>query len=257
MRKVDFKTSQGFSLFELVIVISLMAFIFVAAVPNFSLRTGAEAQTNVNKLSADVRAAFDTAVLTGKPYRMVFNLASGEYWLETTERKEFFLGDAKQPRDLSEEEENDEVEGFDQTFKEYEDLAGDAIADSDAEKEIPPSSPLLAAKERLRKPKWTKVTNSEWRGRSVGPVLIFKGIQAEHHAGIQSFAELGERARAMIYFFPSGYAEKAVLYLAFRKGDFEFDEKLSPYRLIIDSYSGTAEISSSAEELDINSDERN
>jgi len=249
--------NRGFTLFELILVISLMAFIFVVAIPNFSLRTTAEAQTNVNKLAADVRAAFDTAVLMGKPYRMVFSLVSGEYWLETTDRVDFFLGDTKSPRDLTEEEERDEIEGFDQVFKEYEDLAGDAISDSEDDKDIPPSSPVLMAKDKLRKPKWQRVQNLEWRGRNVGPVLIFKGIQAEHHAGMQSFVELGEKARAMIYFFPSGYAEKAALYLAFRKGDVEFDEKIAPYRLIIDSYTGTAEISSSPEEVDVQVDERN
>lgn len=247
----------GFTLFELVIVISLMAFMFVIAIPNVSIRSSAEAQTNVNKLAADVRAAFDLAVLTGKPYRMVFQLLSGDYWLETTDREDFFLGDAKVPRDPSADEERDEVEGFDQTFKEYEDLAGDALSDAGEDKEIPPSSPLLQAKERLRKPKWTKVESSEWRGRSVGSVLLFSGIQAEHHQGIQRFSELGEQARAMVYFFPSGYAERAALYLAFRKGDAEIDDKISPYRVLIDSYSGTAAISSGSEEVDLNADERN
>ena len=256
MQGHDIQKSRGFTLFELILVISLMAFIFAVAIPNFSMRTVAEAQTNVNKLAADVSAAFDTAVLTGKPYRLVFNMMSGEYWLESASHPEFFLGDSKVPRDLSDEEEKEEVEGFDQTFKEYEDLAGEAIADSGDEKAIPPSSPLLMAKEKLRKVKWSRVSNLEWQGRTVGPVLIFKGIQAEHHVSIQTFAELGDRARAMIYFFPSGYAEKAVLYLAFRKGDSEIDEKTSPYRVVIDSYMGTAEISSSAEEVDIGADDR-
>lgn len=233
-----------------------MAFMFVVVMPNMSLRTTAEADSNVNKLAADVRAVFDTAVLLGKPHRMVFNLMSGEYWVEASDRSDFFMGNEKSPRDLTEEEERDEIEGFDQVFKEYEDLAGEAIADSGDDKEIPASSPVILAKEKLRKPKWHRVTSLEWRNRSVGPVLIFKGIQAEHHSGIQSFVELGDRARAMIYFFPSGYAEKAVLYLSFRKGDFDFDEKIAPYRLVVDSYTGTAEVSSSTEEVDINADDR-
>lgn len=229
-----------------------MAGAFAFMIPNFSTRSVTEGQTKLIRLGSDVRAAFDMAVLTGKPYRLVFEMYSGLYWLEECDHADFFFGDQKLGHDPTEEEEKEQSAAFDEEFKEYESAAGDAFKDPSGDKELHPSSPLIQAKEKLRPPKWTRVNNLEWQPRPLGPVLIIKEMQAEHHATKQTLNELGEKARGMIYFMPGGYAERSVIYLAYRKGDADIDETKTPYTIKVDSYSGTIEMVSGTEEVDVN-----
>ena len=250
------KRSSGFTLIELVLVIALMVFVYAVAIPQFSLQTGSEVATKLGQLTVDIRSAYDTAVLSGRPHRMVFELVSGDYWLESTDRNEFYLGEEKLDRDLTEEEEADEREAFESEFAELEDLAGSIVVDPESEDEIRPTSPVINAKDRLALPTWTKITSMEWRDRTVGPYLIIQDVQAEHHGRKQDFLEMGEATRVFIYFFPHGYAEKAVIHIAYRLDDMTIDEEKSPYTVIIDPFTGVAFVKEGYEEVDVHSDDK-
>src|ERR1044072_2515869 len=99
--------SGGFSLIEVIVVIALIAFVYTVALPQINQRTGAETATKLNELAGDVRSAYDLSVLTGKTYRMVFMLNSGDYWLEEADRPDVYLGMDKIDRDPTEAEEKD------------------------------------------------------------------------------------------------------------------------------------------------------
>jgi prepilin-type N-terminal cleavage/methylation domain-containing protein len=245
---------SGFSLIEVIIVVALIAFVYTVAIPQFSMRSGAETANKLNQLASDVRSAFDQSVLTRKTYRLVFELASGNYWLEEASTEHVFLGSDKADRDLTENEEKDAQLAFDAKLQEYTDLAGQAVTDPESDKEIPAVSPVLQAKNLLKKPKWTRVENMEWSMRSLAPVLIIQDMQSEHHAGKQSFQELGQEARAMIYFFPNGYVQKAVLHIAYRKGDTDIDDTQEPYTVITSPNEGTADIVAGYVEVNVHDD---
>jgi len=245
------RATAGFTLIEIIVVISLIAFSVSIVAPRLTQRTESEAITKVNRLAEDVRSAFDLAVLTGRPYRMVVMMMSGEYWLETTDRKDFFLADKRIERELSEEEEKEASNKFDETFEDYERLAGEEIPAPEGDAKIKPESPLLKAKELLRPPKWTKVQNLEWNKRYLGPVFVVASAQAEHHAQIQKMVDLGDNARIMLYFFPSGYVERAKMTLSYRLGENGIDEQEKPYVVNTDPYSGTVEITVGADESEI------
>ena len=98
----------GFSLIEIILVIAIMGMIYAVALPNLGIISQTESAQKISDLNGDIRAAFDMAVLNGKPYRLAFHFPSGDYWLETTDREHFFLGDAKLERDLSPEEVEEE-----------------------------------------------------------------------------------------------------------------------------------------------------
>jgi len=248
-------SNSGFSLIEVIIVVALIAFVYAVAIPQFSMRSGAETANKLNQLAGDVRAAFDQAVLTRKAYRLVFELASGDYWLEESSSEHFFLGSEKSDRDLTESEEKEADLAFESRMQEYIDLAGDAVNDPESDKEIPPTSPVVMAKNALRKPKWSPVENMEWSRRSLAPTLIIQDMQSEHHWGKQSFLELGPEGRAMIYFFPSGYVQKAVIHIAYRKGDSDIDDSQEPYTMTTIPNEGVAEIVSGYVEVNVH-DER-
>lgn len=239
------------TLIEIIIVISLMAIIYTVALPNFKARSSAEASTKLGQLASDVRGAFDMAVLYRKPHRLVFDFPTGDYWLETTDRAEFYLGDGKLDRDPTSEEEKEAQEAFNEQFKEYEDLAGKEISDPDNERVIHPSSPVVQAKDKLKPVKWTKVETREWGKRTIGPYLAFQDIQAEHHRDKQAFAQLGENGQAHLYFFPAGYVERFVAHVAPRKNDHEIDEAATPYTVTTQPYAGTAEVVSGYQDINV------
>lgn len=242
---------QGMTLLEIIIVIALMGIIYTVAMPNLSSRSTSEAATKLGQLATDVRGAFDMAVLYRQPYRLVFNFVSGEYWLETTYERDFYLGDDKLDRDPTEEEVQEAAAKFDEDFETYVELAGKEVRDPDNDRIIKPTSPVVAAKDRLRPVKWTRVETREWGVRSLGPVLIIEDMQAEHHREKQTAGELAEKARGFLYFFPAGYVERMVMHVAFRKGDSEIDENQLPYIVRTNPYSGTATVTSGNEEYNV------
>lgn len=246
--------ASAFSLIEVIIVVALIAFVYTVAIPQFSMPSGAETANKLNQLASDVRSAFDMSVLTKKTYRLVFELASGNYWLEEASTEQVFLGSDKADRDLTESEEKDEQLAFDAKLQEYTELAGQTVNDPENEKEIPPTSPVLQAKNVLKKPTWSRIENMEWGMRSLAPALIIQDMQSEHHASKQSFQELGQDARAMIYFFPNGYVQKAVLHIAYRKGDAEIDDSQEPYTVVTNPHEGTADILSGYVEVNVHDD---
>lgn len=248
--------TSGFSLIEVIIVVSLMAFIYSVAIPQFSMRSGAETANKLNQLAGDIRSAFDMSVLTKKTYRIVFELTSGDYWLEEANGENVFLGSEKADRDLNETEEKDAAIAFDGKMEEYKALAGTAVTDPGTEKEIAPTSPILLAKNALKKPTWSPVENMEWTRRSLAPVLIIKDMQTEHHGGKQSAQDLGQGqdAHVMMYFFPNGYVEKTVIHISYRKNDFDIDDSQEPYTIITVPIEGVAEIESGYVEVNVHDD---
>ena len=97
------------------------------------------------------------------------------------------------------------------------------------------------------------IEDGEWSRRSLGPELIIVSIQAEHHRSRQSLESTGEGARAMIYFFPQGYVEKAVIYINEPKKDSDTTER-PPYTLVTEPYEGTAEQLEEFQEVDVSRD---
>lgn len=243
--------SSGFTLIEIIIVIATIVFVYSVALPQFSLRTGSEIASKIGRLVSDIRNAYDLAVLSGKNYRLVINFISGDYWLEEADQKDIVLGDEKGDHDPTDAEEKERIEVFDERFKEYEDLAGETFTDPATDEEIKPVSPVVQAKDKLRPPKWTKVTAQEWSSRTIGPFLIFQDVQAEHHKEKQTADDQGKDARAFIYFFPSGYVEKSVIHIAYRVGDSGVDTDKPPYTISVDPSTGTSDVVSSYEEVDV------
>lgn len=248
--------AKGFSLIEVIIVVALIAFVYTVAIPQFSLRTGAEAANKVNQLSSDIRNAYDLSVLSGKSYRMVLYFATGEYWLEEPDRAEIFLGDAKLDRDPTDQEEKDQAASFEDEFKEYEDLAGEIVKDSEKGDEIPPTSPVVEAKDKLNKPKWAPVDSPEWGKRTMGGSLMFKDMQAEHHGHKQEIGDLGQEARGFIYFFPNGYVERAVIHVVYKTSDGVPDDTQEPYTVTTNPWEGTADVVSGYVEVDVHEDKQ-
>ncbi len=247
---------NAFTLIELIIVIALLAFVIVVAFPNFNFSEESRVSSKLSRLSADVRSAFDLAVLSGRPHRLVFHLGSGDYWLQSTDSQNVLLGDRLVDRDPSPQEERARLEEFDRDFEEYIDLAGESFIDPESEEDIPPASPVLKAKNKLRGPQWFEVKEGEWaRKRSLGPELIIKDIQAEHHQQKIDLLESRGDAFSYIYIQPTGYIEKAVLHLYYRLDETSINDKKPPYTFITQPYDGSAKLLDGYVEIDVRGDD--
>ena len=129
-----------------------MGFVYTVAMPGMLGPSASEISAKMGRLTADVRSAYDMAVLTGKHYRLVFHLASGEYWLETTDAEQIKVGNEKVELDPTSDEQKQAILDFEADFEEYKDLAGETVTDPETEAEISPESPVLNAEEKLKIP---------------------------------------------------------------------------------------------------------
>lgn len=248
--------SSAFTVLEVIIVIGIVAFIYVVALPNFNLKSGTEVANKVGRLSEDIKSAYDYSVLTRKPLRMVFHLASGDYWVESTDATHVKLGAEKVLLDPVPEEERRSQEEFDETFQEYVELAGEELVDEKTNEPIPIVTPVLQAKDKLRGPNWYRLDSLEWKKRNLGEFLIIKNFQAEHHERVISLEDHGEEAIAMLYFLPVGYVEHAMMHIYFRDGEGRPDENEVPYTLETNSYLGVLDVRAGFEEIDLRTSDK-
>lgn len=242
------KKQSGITLIEVVIVLSLMAFMFVVMAPNLHLSDANEVASKLSKLSSDLRASYDTAVLSGKNHRMGFDLATGSYWLEVTDSQNIHLGESTGESELTPEEQDQKNEKFENEFNAYVELAGAPVANPNGEKEIQPESPVVKAKDAMKGPSWKVVENIEWSKRELGDLLLFLDIRALHHEKKIEYPGVGGTAVAYIYFFPSGYIEPAYIHIGYKNADGSQNENKSPYTIKIHSLEGFAEIQDGYEE---------
>ena len=244
----------GFTFLEFIIVVALMATVYVVAVPNLNLTRTADLERKVGQVAVDFKSAYDMAVLTGKPHRLVFHVISGDYWLEETEVRDFTFSTDGEGRDLSPREQKENLEAFEADFEEYVELAGEEIEDSENERVFTPESPVVQAKKRLQPAQWSRVSTSEWKKRSLGPELLLMDIEAEHHTHPIKLDPTNEEQVAMIYFFPAGYVERAVLHVGLDGGDYQIDDSQPPYTMTTSPYQGVLNIESGYEEVDVHDD---
>jgi type II secretory pathway pseudopilin PulG len=244
---------SGLTILEIIIVIALMAGIMVYALPQIN-NAANDYITKVNLFSASVKNAFDTSVLTRRPYRLALDLKTGEYWLETTNDVNTKYSTDTTGRDLSGEELKARREQFDAEFEEYVELAGSPVTDPDSDTPILPDSPVVKAKNKLKLPIWTVVESLEWQTRSIGPDLAFYIVQAEHHLDPINAFEEEEGAIAHIYFSPSGYVEKAFVIIRPITSDGSPVEEEEPFTIETKPFEGIAQVIDGQKEIKFDSE---
>ncbi len=247
-------SESGFTLIEIIMVVLVFGMMYMAA-PRINI-FGTDINTKLSLLRSDFRSAYDMAVISNKPYRLVFHFASGDYWLEESSSEQILLGDDGIDKDPFGEEAEQKEQEFEDEFEQYIDITGREKLDDESNNETPVETPLIAAKNKLKNlriPKWTIVETAEWGKRSLGPGLLIKGMRAWHHSEYQSLAELGADGRAAVYFLPRGYIEPAYIHIAYNDGSNNVDEKQKPYTLLVDSYAGIVDVENEETEIDFKS----
>lgn len=212
------RSARGLTLIEIAIALVIAAVLFAAVVVGVGSITGSKARASAGELAGTIRALYDTASLTGKTCRLVFELpgpkseARVRYHAEcaakgvTTDRNR----DNALKEDTKEAEQAAKLQGRDER-------RNFTRSDSGA-----PSLQDLMAEEKERVDNAARY--SAYTSPEVSPKELPDGVALSVWTRHQRDAV--ENGLAYLYFFPQGYTEKAHVYV--RQGDNVWTLDISP-----------------------------
>lgn len=82
MQTAPRRQNSGFSLLELLVVVAILGLIFAVAIPSMSRFFGVSIQTTTREIATTIRNAFNASVVTGRVYRLVYDIDKSNYWVE-------------------------------------------------------------------------------------------------------------------------------------------------------------------------------
>ena len=242
--------TKGLTLFEVILVVALLAGTMIYALP--TLTSGNDHSATLSSIQTEVKSTFDSAVLTGLPHRLVFDLKKKRVY---GERLAYSSAAMILRRDDNQEKEAERREEYEASFEEYRELARDEVSDLAQNRTLPASSPVLLAYKALLGPPWQSLQDFDHQIITLGHSLTLTRYQTERHEAEQNVLTEEEPPSISLYFFPQGYVEQA--YFVFRElgDDGSLLEDLPPYILTIKSYEGVAELSARIEDAELKSTE--
>lgn len=208
----------GFTLIELSIALAIAAVMFAAVAISIGAITGTQAKAAAGELGGVIRSLYDTAALSGKTCRLVFELpgpkdddGTTRYWAEcasgaiTTRRdRADELKDANRDRERSERDrdrDSDPSFGFGEGEQSLQAL-------------------MAIEKDRVEQSaKYSSYTSPEIEPREL-PSSVRVSVWTKHQRDVVS------SGTAYLYFFPQGFTEKAYVYV--RQGSNVWTLTVSP-----------------------------
>jgi general secretion pathway protein H len=79
----DFSRERGFSLVEMLIVVGLIGLLMLAALPKVSSYFRLSLNSAAREMASIVKEAYNATAITGKVHRLVYDLGSNTYWVES------------------------------------------------------------------------------------------------------------------------------------------------------------------------------
>lgn len=211
---------RGMTLIEMSIALGIAAVLFAAVTVSVGAITGAKAKASASELAGVIRSLYDTAALSGKTCRLVFDLADPkDENAETKYSAECAAGNVTTSRDreglLREDdtarEEARKDRGRGDTRRNYTRGSGGE-----------PGLDELMAQEESRVESAARF--SEYTGEEITPRKLPSGVNVSVWTRHQR--EPATQGLAYLYFFPQGFTEKAQVYL--RQGDNVWTLVISP-----------------------------
>lgn len=226
-------TVPGFTLIEMVVALAIVAVLFAAVVIGVGALTGAKAKEASTQLAGVVRSMYDTANLTGKTCRIVFDLPSEKDDSgSVTYRAECAKSGLTAAKNRD--DELKEVRGDGRKKKDK--LDADDKRFTRADSDEAPSLQELMAREKARVDdmyKFSEYTSEEIPVRTLPSSVRVWVWSKSQRAPVKS-------GPAFLYFFPQGFTERAMLFV--RQGTNVWTLSVSPL---------TGKVATASEELEV------
>lgn len=226
------RSQRGLTLIEISVALMIAAVLFAAAVAGVGAITGSKAKATATELAGVIRSLYDTAALSGKTCRLVFELPPpksedapryhaecAESGVTTSRDREGAIKDENRAREDEARESKDTRHNF------RSENSGGA-----------PSAQELLEQEQNRVEKVARF--SAYTGEEIEPHEMPNNVSVSVWTRQQKTAV--DQGVAYLYFFPQGYTEKAQVYV--RQGDNVWTLVISPL---------TGKVNIVAEELEV------
>ena len=199
------RQSRGFTLLELLITITVIAMLVGVGVSSFSQVSNVQLRVQSNRLASSLKQSFGYAVSHGKYMRMVLNLDTHEFWVESSSEPIFISQDKR-------------AEGVDPNELTELELRENEKATRDGRPTIKRAT--YNKQEVVQSYKFEKGVK-------------LKGVFTPNQE------ELFTSDKAYIHFFPHGFAEPALIHLAYEQEGAE--ETGNSYTLLLKPLTGHVE----------------
>lgn len=220
------RLQKGFTVIELMAVVAIALMMAVGGFVTVRSVRRADVSTAAAKLATAIRYTYDTAVLNNGTYRLVLDFESSSWWVERVETSQTCGGVAILPGEDDEKEEEDEdaekagsaqsgvnpwtagnpFDGGSMAAQLWDGSGAGATADGGIDDQ--PSLEDLSEEERVElRRRRARVRDELLKKTDLPTGIKFKMVMTSHQD------EPTEEGSAEIYFFPSGYVERAYVFV--------------------------------------------
>lgn len=207
---------RGLTLIELMVAIGIVAVLFGGVATGIGALTGSDARQAAGELAGTIRSVYDTAALSGKTCRIVFELPLQREGDDESDGQVVYRAECAASAVTTSRDRDEELK-----------RVGDADADRSAGRARKYGTgdaalkDLFAAEER-------RVENaanfSEFTSEEVQPRKFPSNVRV--HVWTRHQQKPATSGKAFLYFFPQGFTEKAHVYV--RQGDNVWTIAVSP-----------------------------
>lgn len=223
------KQQDGFSLFEIIIVLALIGTIAVVIIPNLKLSIDSQMSASLRNLTGQIRSAYDDAIFTGRIHRMIFDLKTGEYWVEQAplgyEGRPPMLETVSEAEALQKQDKRKElVKYLDDRYKELAERPM-PLSDVSDSKNYSVRSIAVVQRKALKPIDWKEINDAVIYRQKLASSIVFAQIMSSlspkkyEYVEIITNSDKTKKEYAYIYFLPNGTATSTSIKLAMLSKD--------------------------------------
>ncbi|MCY4381026.1 MAG: hypothetical protein OXC40_05615 [Proteobacteria bacterium] len=242
-------SDHAMTLLEVVLVTVLLAGMLTYAVP--MLLPATDQAPFMSQVQSEIKSAYDTAVLTGVPHRLVFDFSKRSIHLERitaySPLERFILPSFAADGLTLDQAKREKEENYEKWLQ----FGKVEVVDYERDRVIPPVSPLNRAKAQLVGHRWDQVSGYGHAPLRWSSEVYVSRYYIEHMSGERVRTVVDQKGAselAYLHFLPKGYVERA--YIVFRElvGS-RIDDNRPPYVITTLPYEGVSLLTSTEEGL--------